>query len=186
MIFTSADPDPSWSPALASRRAVLWIGRSWRSALSQEFDPTEWTRLFSVEWAAIYLDAPEFPAEAIRSQSRPAEGRSRLRVLGDDPESVQLAASSIPVYSLLGLDVKVGNVPTAPPTGPLATLTRLKMLAKCPADVVVFALGVEDQWSIGQLKEALDLSPSFSRLVAISNKPLNLANVDAPQQVISH
>lgn len=186
MIFTTLDADPAWSPAIVSRRAVLWLGRSWATALDPQADISSLVRLFSAEWAAVYLDAPGFPAEEVRAQSKPAQGRSRLRVLAADPDAIQLAANSIPVYALHGLDPSTRAVPSSLPTGPHAALTRLKMLAKSPPEAVVFALGIEDTGSLAQLREAIELSEHFDRLVVVSPESPNLADVDAPHRVITH
>lgn len=186
MIFTTPDPDPSWSPAIVSRRAVLWLGRSWAAALDAQGDISTLVRLFSAEWAAVYLDAPEFPAEEVRARSKPAQGRSRLRVLAADPDAIHLAANSIPVYSLHGLDANTRAVPSSLPTGPQAALTRLKMLAKSPSEAVVFAVGIEDTDSLAQMREALELSEHFGRLVVVSPHTPDLADIDAPRRVITH
>jgi hypothetical protein len=184
LIFVATEPDPAWMPGIASGGAVLWLGQSWATCL-QSVDVESLSKLVGAEWAAIYLDAPGFPAEEVRQATRPVVGRSRLRLLTDDPDAIQLAADTVPVYSLQGLDAAMKSVPLGKPSGPLAMLNRLKMLAKAPQNATVFAIGADDAESLQQLQEALALSPQFRRLVLISPDPISLEPLDGTDRRIT-
>lgn len=164
---------------------MLWLGRSWATRLPSR-EVASLSRLFGAEWSAVYLDAPGFPAEEVRQATKPAVGRSRLRLLADDPDAIQLAADTLPIYSLQGLDPSSKAVPNVQPAGPQAILNRLKMLAKAPENATVFAVGADDAASLTQLQEALALSPQFRRLVLVGPDPISLALLDGPDRRLTH
>lgn len=154
-IHSVTQPDYAWLSLIASRRAVLWLGRS-VCGLPEAARPAL-AAAFAHSWLSVYVDGADCGFDPEQAVDANLLEPLTLRKVAQDPDAVTLAPNRIPVYM----------VPAVGTGSAKATLTRLKMFQRVPAGSTVFAVMTDLQTDGAALAEALEVSGEVAEVVIV-------------------
>lgn len=182
-MITVRSPDPSWSSTISKREAVLWVGPAFARVAPPGKLLERLVEITRRPWAAAFLDCPGLPWAELKGYDL---GPSSLeyRFYDREPGPEQVTANKLPVYNLRGPRDAV----SARDTRDLpAYLCRVEMFKRAPANLLVFALGIDQAEDAAGLIEAAEVNaPGFTQFVIIGGPAGTAAALDAQANRLFH